>query len=358
MKNDGYLLVVRHGEGRGRIPSYGKSILDSLRAADPDLSSRLRIHHTGGGGWDHTGVRAVVFWLADPLRHYPECLAEAKLIADWAQGQGLPVANPPDALADFGKSKQRTSWREAGLPTPRGATYRTPLEYERLTASLAWPVLVRSDHQHGVGAHYCESPAEARALIGNGVPYPGVAAECVDVRRAWRRSRPMSVWARYHHRRRVYVVGDEVIPGTLYFSSQRMVARPSSTLQDYRDRATYIRKRTRPGKHRALRLALARWGTSHANCLRAERTFLASPADSPAVMVRAARLLGIEFSAIDYALFPDGTPILWELNPYPFIPAPRQTPFSDLRGIPQALERLHAAVGRFFRALLDREPAP
>lgn len=351
--NDGHVLVVRHGEGRGRIPDYGRHMLDRLRTTNPGLSSRLSVHGTGQAPVDVAGARAVVFWLADPLELYPACLDEASRIAERAHGLGLPIVNPPAALAGFSKSKQLKAWREAGIPTPAGEPFASPVELGIIAHRSSYPILIRGDTQHGETGRYCARVSEVLPLPGSAGAFPGIVSEFVDVRSAWRRSRPTTVWARFHHRRRVYVVGDEVVPGTLYFSRDPVVSRSSSTLQDYRERARRIRERTPSGKRRALQLALARLGTEHRRCLRAERRFLAASADSPELMVRAAQVLGLGFAAIDYSLFPDGTPMLWELNPYPFIPGARQTPFPELRGIPQALERLYGAVEKLFEKLIS-----
>ncbi|MCB9962837.1 MAG: hypothetical protein H6846_11955 [Hyphomonas sp.] len=36
---------------------------------------------------------------------------------------------------------------------------------------------------------------------------------------------------------------------------------------------------------------------------------------------RAVQELGLDFAAVDYSIRPDGGPILWEANPYFYLPA-------------------------------------
>jgi len=76
------LLLVRHGPGRGRDYPYLQSCFVHLEQQMPELFKRIRLYETGSPEPSLSGVRAVIFWLADSLRaFYPECFEEAMRIA-------------------------------------------------------------------------------------------------------------------------------------------------------------------------------------------------------------------------------------------------------------------------------------
>src|SRR5712692_7888008 len=78
-----FVLLVRHGPGRGRLQNFGNGWLKRLARTRPDIRRRIRIHETGSGAsLSLDDATAVVFLLADPVRElYPECYAEASAIA-------------------------------------------------------------------------------------------------------------------------------------------------------------------------------------------------------------------------------------------------------------------------------------
>ncbi|MGH9198322.1 MAG: hypothetical protein ACRD1T_21635, partial [Acidimicrobiia bacterium] len=122
------VLIVRHGEGRGRgaNPNYMHRALDHLQLMRPDLHRRLVFHYTGNPSPSLAGTVAIVFWLKNPLRvGYPACYEEAVRIAEEARKESIPLINPPDALADFNKSRQGRLWRAAGIPTPEVERFET-----------------------------------------------------------------------------------------------------------------------------------------------------------------------------------------------------------------------------------------
>jgi len=72
-------------------------------------------------------------------------------------------------------------------------------------------------------------------------------------------------------------------------------------------------------------------------------------------MVRAVRLLGLGFAAIDYSVRADGSAILWEANPYPSLPPLRRMRVPDLRHGQARVDSYHRAIGDF---LIDLLAAP
>ena len=56
---------------------------------------------------------------------------------------------------------------------------------------------------------------------------------------------------------------------------------------------------------------------------------------------RAVRELGLDFAAVDYSIRPDGSPILWEANPYFYLPAGQASVLSTER---HAVERVNQSL--------------
>lgn len=353
----GSILLVRHGEGRGRIPDYGRETLRYISRYRPELSRRLRLHHTGDALPSLRGVRAVVFWLADPLEErYPECFAEASEIADRA----ARVVNPPEALSNSIKSRQAKLWREAGLPTPRSVAFGSREELEARLPDLPYPVVVRPDLLHTESRmHVCRDPDEVRALGDEQLVYPGTATRFVDVRAGYRTHLSHTLWADFYHKKRAFVVGGRVIPRHLFFSSRPFVRPGSSTWAAYDSIQGVLLDRVRdvPRWERRLKLAARTQRllplTRHARrSLRRELAFTESAPERPELFREAARVLGLGFLALDYSVRADGEVVLWEANPYPDATAWWKGLLPGRRRLRGRSERRHSAIAGFFEDLL------
>ena len=87
-RSQGELWIVCHGPGRGRLRGRAQRLVE-MSTRDQPWGPRPRIHETGSPPPDVSRARAVVFWMADPLREfYPDCFEEASAIA--AQPAGSP----------------------------------------------------------------------------------------------------------------------------------------------------------------------------------------------------------------------------------------------------------------------------
>ncbi len=343
MSRAGDLMIVRHGPERGRRLANVDCAFERLAADEPVLSAAIRVHRTGSSAPPSLeGIRAVFFWLADPLRElYPECHREAAAIADEAKRRGLRLANPPDALSNTMKSVQARRWRDAGIDTPAYVPFVGRRGFEAALADAAYPALLESDAAHGQRhMRICRSEAEGRAIPDQKIPYPGALAPFFDVRSEWRKVQPDALWARFHHKKRVHVMGNIVLPWHVLFSESPIVGVESSTLRSYRRRsraAAWLALRRRPLER---------------ECLEAEVAFAACEPECADLMRRAARALDLDFAAIDYATLPDGRPLLWEANPYDPLPGPTRSCLAQQRGLRSRRDSFYRALARFFRGLI------
>ena len=356
----GSLLLVRHGEGRGRIPDYGGETLRYISRKRPELRRRIRLHHTGEDRASLRNIRAAVFWLADPLEElYPECFAEASEIADRVPR----VVNPPRALSNSIKSRQARLWRDAGLPTPPSVPFGDREELEARLTDLPYPVVIRPDLLHTESRmHLCRDPDEVRALEDDELVVPGTATRFVDVRQGYRTHLSHTLWADFYHKKRAFVVGGRVVPRHLFFSPRPFVRVGRSTLAAYDSIQGVLLDLVRdvPRWDRRLKLAaraqrllpltrLAR------RSVRREVAFTEAAPERPGLFREAARVLGLGFLALDYSVRADGEVVLWEANPYPAATPWRKGLLPARRKLQARAERRHSAIADFFEDLLRVE---
>jgi hypothetical protein len=339
MPDRGDLLIVRHGPGLGREVVTLEPALRRLAEAKPRLAGAIRFHETGSRAKpDLEGVRAVFFWLADPLRErYPECFEEAQEIALRARARSIRLANPPEALSHTIKSEQARLWMEAGIPTPRHVGYADRAELEAELAKFAGPVLLKAELLHAQrGMWVFPSAREARlALDERRIAYPGAIAEFVDTRAGFDAALPGSVWSRFYHKKRVLVLGDLVSPRSVFFSE-----RPIVSLKTCNFRPPTGWRRIGYGLRGQVRA-----------CIRADREWWASGGEHHDVMRRAAKALGLEVCGIDYASTADGGVVLWEANPFFYLPLRRSYFLPRLRGFERRYRGFVRDLGAFLEAL-------
>jgi hypothetical protein len=319
--------------------------LVAIATRDRPWGARVRIYETGNAAPDLARARAVLFWLADPLRElYPACFEAASAIAATARARGARIVNAPDALSNTIKSIQAERWQSAGLPAAPARSFRTPPELEHVLAEATYPVIVRPDRLHTQrSTFYCADPGDARAIASVGELFPGVVLPFIDTRAGYSASRPGSVWARFFHKKRVLVLGDDVIPNHIFFSADPICGVKRSTFARYmgRGRRWSALARIRPTDRAVLALDNAFWRG------------LAEHAD---LMRRATRALELDMAAIDYSTMADGRVILWEANPYFELPRPADGVMPRERRLEQRIGGFHRAIGRFLGSLLDEVP--
>ncbi|HEY8152673.1 MAG TPA: hypothetical protein VII72_00955 [Myxococcota bacterium] len=339
MTRRGDVLIVRHGPGRGREVVTLEPALQRLAVERPQLPAAIRFHETGGGPTpDLAGVRAVFFWLADPLRErYPACFEEAQEIAQRAQARGIRLANPPEALSHTIKSEQARRWAEAGIPTPRHVAFADRSELEEKLAGFDGPVLLKAEHLHAQrGMWVFASGAEARrSLDRRKIAYPGAIAEFVDTRAGFGARRPGSVWSRFFHKKRALVLGELVSPRSVLFSESPIVSLKTCTFRPptgWRKAGYGLR-----GEVRA--------------CVRADLAWWRTGGEHHDVMRHAAKALGLDVCGIDYASTADGGVVLWEANPFFYLPLRRSYLLPWQRGFERRYRGFIRDLGDFLEAL-------
>lgn len=340
------LLIVRHGPGRGRGRSFGAPMLDYVRSRRPNISQRVRLWETGSPLPDLSGVHAVLFWLADPLRElYPACFEEAASVELEARLLGIPTINPPEALSHTIKSKQAALWSAAGVPAARCVSFRDRTELETRLREVEFPAIVRPDLLHSQShTHFCRSRADADRLDRAALIYPGVIIDFEDTREGYRRDLPDSVWARFYHKKRTFVFGDRVVPNHTYFSEQPIVGLTRSTFWRYRGMRRFL----------APLMRLRRWDRA---ALEEDNAFWQRAPEHAAEMAGAARALELDVVALDYSTRADGSVIFWEANPYFALAHWKQSTLPHHRLLERRIEGFTAAYADFLEDLFGLTPS-
>jgi hypothetical protein len=343
------LLIVRHGAGRGRLPGYLAPALRRIEERDPALMRAVRFHETGAPAPPALdGVRAVFFWLADPLRElYPDCFAEASAIEADARSRGLVLVNPPSALSNSIKSVQSRIWRAAGVPTPACIAYADRDGLARAVEATGFPLLLKSDQLHAQDRMlFLESRGALRATRDDALPMPGVATTFVDTRAGWVAARPGTPWAGSYHKKRLIVFGDVIQTRNVFFAAQPIVGLSTSTLWRYR-----------PADGRPSRPGFFGLRRSEREEVAADLAYFRGGAcEAPELMLRATRALGFGVAAIDYSVHADGRVVLWEANPFHFVPGPKSYVLPVERSFEERYDAFCNALAAFFARLLAAPP--
>ncbi len=328
-----YLIAV-HGAFRARFTPLMDQFRDWLAQSGSPLRGRLDFIRTGETTRpDFAGDGAILFFLADPLKTlYPDCYAEARDWRDAARAAGWRILNDPDALDNTAKARQSMLWRAAGVPHPQTICADDPETLAQSAGALRFPMIIRASNSHAQDTmRLCEDRA-ALARAAAETPFPAIASEIADIRAEWRRADPSALLARYHHKKRVMVFGDIVMPHHLFLSEHVIVGGRTCTLN---------------AEH-GPRAALKRLATFNRRrfdeSVKADLDYAFGPAEAPAIMRRAMDALGLDVAAIDYATRPDGAIILWEANPFFALPPEPLYPLPRVR-------RLRFRMGRIFVAL-------
>jgi hypothetical protein len=345
---DPRLLVVRHGAGRGRLDGYMQPVLDALFAREPGLRARILVHETGGPPPLLDGVVAVLFWLADPLREwYPDCFAEAAKIAGDARARGVRLVNPPESLSNSVKSRQARLWVDAGIETPPYRRFADAGELRALAPEIGFPLVIRSDEHHLQKGMQILADADALARLDPAsLVLPGAVAPLWDTRRSWRWRRPWSPYARLHHKKRLYVLGDRVRTEHVFFSRDPIVSARSSTFTALHE------------DPRGAARELARRHSLDARTMREDLRYWEAESVHADLMRRATSILGLEFAAIDYSDRGDGGVMIWEANPHPYLPPLQRMRLPERRRARERLASYERAIGDFLARLLGERSAP
>jgi hypothetical protein len=336
------ILIVRHGWGRGRFRRYLRKPLEHVRRQRNQIYRRLIFHRTGDPPplLDH--VKAVVFWLADPLREwYPACYEEAVGIADEARRRGIGLINPPEALSNSIKSVQARLWQGAGIATPPVERYESNEELLAASSTFSYPLLVRGDEHHSQGG--LRVFANRDQLLGvcrEDLKFPCAVSPLVDVRAGFREIGSPAC-ERLFHKKRLIVAGNIIRTKHMFFSSDPIVSSNTATFGQHRRRFwSPFTSNLSPEERECIDLDLAYWrqGEEHRE-----------------VMVRACRALGIQFAAIDYSSLSDGSVMLWEANPHFHLPRMHEMMLPRQRLARERIASYHDAIADFLSELINHQ---
>jgi hypothetical protein len=354
MKTKNAFLVVRHGPGRGRLHPYIQQCFDTLREGDPVLRDRLVLHETGQPEPSLDRIQGILFLLADPLESlYPACFEEAAAIAERARRSGIPVYNPPEVLSDHSKSRTAILLAEAGIHCPPARTYGNHEELSQLLRAGEFPVILRADVDHAqVDACVLEDADAATNLEGVAVPLPGVISAKVDVRTGRRPTGRPDPFRRWVHRYRAFVFGDVCMPGHLHFSSSWVVGH-RVIWDNIDERSRTIHKKYGPGRANGVLQRAIRADPWYRAGRAADISYRRQGPPDPELFVRAARVLGYDFVAFDFGRFPDGRPVIFEANPYPFINSMPGGILWRERELDEYTGRMYDAVGKYLHSRLE-----
>jgi hypothetical protein len=234
------------------------------------------------------------------------------------------------------------------MPTPPCVEYGDRPSLEKAVAETGFPMLLKSDRAHAQDRmRHCASHDALRSLDDDALPYPGVATPFVDTRPGWAAARPGTPYARSFHKKRAIVFGDEVQARNVFFSASPIVGLESSGLWPYRPRDGRPSRAPLFGLPRAVRDEVAH-----------DLAYFHEGAGEAADLLRrAARALGFGFAAIDYAVHADGRVVLWEANPYHFVPGPKSYVLPRERRFEERYDAFCRALAAYFTRLVEGSPA-
>lgn len=318
------VLIVAHGPGRGARRTFLPWLLDEI-AKRPELEKLVAVHGTGAPPPALDGFAAVVFMLIEPIGQYPACEAEALALSAAARRQGIRVVNPPESLNNTIKSRQAQIWRRAGLPCAAAAPAGDEAALRHVLDRVTYPIIVRFDAGHvQQGVFVCSNREAALSVVAK-VRFPAVVLQFVDTRPSWRERAPGGVMARYFHKKRSMVFPTGAMNNHVYFSTLPVVGNRTCTF------------------------AAAEGGGAVDDLdemLAADIGYSFAPPERPRLMQAAVRALGLDFAAIDYSSFADGSVVLWEAN------ASFALPYWS-NGVLAHARRLEERVPRYVHAMID-----
>ncbi len=353
------LLIVRHGEGLGRLDHYMGHVLAGIRVRHPDLWPRVRVHDTGSAAPSLDRIGAVFFALGDPLeRLHPDCFEEAVTIAEAARAAGARILQEPTVLSAHGRGRTAERLEAAGIRTPVVHSYENLDELEDLLGELELPVLLRAEFEHAQsGTLAVCSDEEALAAVQGDAPVPGAVSRLVDTRHRRRSTPGPDPFLRWHHRYRAFVFGGRAVGGQLYFASSPIVSYGSSVWGRMEDRSLRLRETLGSGHLNGLAQRVVRLDPWYRRALHEDLAARDRPLPDPRLFERAAAALELDFVAFDYSRLPDGEAIIWEANPYPYFEGPNEGRMTRERQLTGHLLDVQEAIISFFRRSLG-DPVP
>lgn len=347
MGTQGDILIVVHGPGRGRGVPTGNVFMERLQATDPAFAARFRVHETGSGAADLSNVALVLFWLGDPLREkYPACFMEAMEIAAAARSANIRILNSPEALSNTTKTRQSAIWHKERVPSARARMVNEPENLAQVCKDLGGICIVRSDVEHAQrDVLIVRNEADVRRAVET-CEFPVAVIQKFDIRGEYRAAgaEPSSLFRRYHHKARAFVFGDAVMRSHLFFASGPVVGLSNCLLK----------REARPRRRLGHRFGYNR--KLFNDMIREDKTYFEADPLYARTLAHGVRALGLDFAAVDYSIRPDGSVVLWEANPYFWLPRGEESVLSEERN---AVERVNKSLdwmaGQLRMAVADEQ---
>jgi hypothetical protein len=245
---------------------------------------------------------AMVPWLQDPVQHWsPECYAQTLALQQQCDARQIPVLNRVERLAHAGKARGAELMQSVGLRVPRMALITDPQEFRETLLGVPLPLFVREDWGHRGPVFEIRTMAQAQQIPFEQLQRP-VAIEWINT----------AGFDGLYRKHRYFAAGDIGISHHLQCSTEWLTR----------------------GDNRVI--------TPSTRVL--ELDYVARADRDHALFQRARRALGLDMVAFDYGRLPDGSPVVWEANPFPFI----QFSTGSLKYRNNALHRSIAAVFRLY----------
>lgn len=351
----GDLLLVRHGPGRGRPVPTLEHALDFLKSEQPELYQRVRIHSTGSGqAPDLEGIKAVWFWLGDPLKvFYPECYAEAQdmMVSAVTADRDIRFINDPDSLSRTEKSTQLSMLQAAGFRVARHAGFETQEELHAIAADFPFPAILRADQTHSLkGLHIVQDIDQLVAFARRKIELPGTLVEMIDTRQTPNGLNEHSIWTSLFHKKRVLVLGDRVDRRSVLFSKSPIVKLQTCT---FKGPSRHLRCARLPNPFPVTGRQIRHPGGWRDQSVEADNHWWMEGGDDEDRLLEAARCLGLGCAALDYSTLPGGELIIWEANPYFYMPDEKQYLLASARMFKRRRQAAHEAFAGFIQALVD-----
>ena len=269
----GRILAVQHAEVR---KGFYDVMLDWAREHFPALHALfdVRVLPVQPHWW---GVRALVPWLQDPVQQWSlPTYAEAMRLQAACDLRRIQVVNRVERLVHAGKIDGAARIAAAGFRVPRMVRVLSREEFCRDAGGLTFPIFIREDWGHGYTMVRADTPEALHNVPIEEFSRP-VGTELVDVRE--------NDGLCYKYR---YLACGDVGISHHVQASHDWITRGENRVIDESTRQRELDYISRPDPYHG-RFQVAR------------------------------RKLGLDFAAFDYGIGRDGSPVVWEVNPFPHI---------------------------------------
>lgn len=336
------ILIIRHGKGKARLYPYLEPLFQYIKFARPTLYKRFLFHETGSSLPQLNEISAIVFLLADPLKEmHPSCYEEAEKLFHTAKSKNICIINPPEFLSNTIKSYQSRLWLKEGIPTPVVKRFLTHQEMLAITENFNYPLIIRSDEQHAQkGIIVCKNRAEVESIPAKKLISPGAVSHIVDIREGFRNKYPQSVWARFYHKKRVLILGNKTRTKHIFFSDNPIVSSHTCKFRFFQNRFGMEKL--------SWLIYFDQWAEE---CISEDVKYWQKVHECDEIMTKAMNVLGLNFAAIDYSSLADGSVILWEANPYFYLPKEQDIMLPHRRRAKVRIESYYNAIAEFLSDL-------